>query len=441
MCKRFWTQGYSDCLLGHLPVILTDTMKKIQDHGRIFLWLQALTFLCFGRLMSTPIWHGMDGEILCDAHLMNQAPQAMLGHLGFYFSQPLLQLAFLLEYKVFGLSTAGYIGVNLFVHACNAFIVYMLVNMLFPRKSLAVFAATLFAFGVGSYGKSFMTIYNLESLMVAGLHLLVLYFFIRNDFRHGGKILSRYFIMGLVLFLFAGSTKATSFSLILSLAAYKVFFNPWRRGKILFSSDLVVIILVGILFHFAQSAWGFQNPTVYHATKPSSHYSLMSLKNLFRYLNLMFFPLQQSPILETSPPWLIFIFHARTVIRVFLTLSIISYSFFGFVFGSKAIRFFIAWTFITLLPFTSHTTSGLWLNLSHLYLTSLGFCIILAAGVQGTSALLKAKRWAQYIPYLVPLVFVSISLGLTYKLDNSNKIKAQGVPATTMRQKVAQSCD
>ncbi len=415
-------------------------MKRIQNHGPIFLWLQALTFLCFGRLMSTPIWHGMDGEILCDAHILNQAPWAMLGHLGFYFSQPLLQLAFLLEYRVFGLNTAGYIGVNLFVHACNAFIVYMLVNMLFPRKSLAIFAATLFTLGVGSYGKSFMTIYNLEALMVAGLHLLVLYFFIRNDFRHGGRILSRYFIFGLVLFLFSGLTKATSFSLIFSLAVYKIFFSPWRRGKVLLSADLFVIILVGTIFHFAQSTWGFQNPTVFHAESVSRHYSLLSLKNLFRYLNLMFFPLQQSPILETSPPWLLFMFHARTVIRIFLTLSIISYSFFGFVFGSKAIRFFIAWTFITLLPFTAHTNTGLWLNLSHLYLTSLGFCIILAAGVQGTSALLKAQRWARFTPYLVPLVFVLMSLGLTYKLDSSNKIRAQQYSATLMREKVADSC-
>ncbi len=415
-------------------------MKKIQIHGPVFLWLQALTFLCFGYLTRTPIWHGMDGEILCEAHTLNQAPLAMLGHLGFYFSQPLLQLAFLLEYRVFGLNTAGYIGVNLFVHACNAFIIYMLVNMLFPRKNMAVMAATLFALGVGSYGKTFMTIYQLEPLMVAGLQLLVLYFFIRNDFRHGSGILSRYFIMGLVLFVLASMTNAASFSLILSLAAYKAFFNPVRRGKVFLSADLIIIMLVGIAFHYAQEAWGYQAPTVFHTDMPSQHYSLLSLKNIFRYLNLMFFPLQQSPILETSPPWLVFLFQSRRVIRIFLTLSIISYSFFGFVFGSRAIRFFIAWTFITLLPFTSHSDSGQWLNLSHLYLTSLGFCVILAAGVDGTKGLLKARRWACYAPYLLPLVFVFMSLELTYKLNQSNRIKARGPQAVLMREKVAQSC-
>ncbi len=415
-------------------------MKKIQAHAPVFLWLQGLTFLCFGRLMSTPIWHGMDGEILSEVHAMNQAPLAMLNHLGFYWSQPLMQLAFLLEYRVFGLHTGGYIGVNLFVHATNAFIVYMLVNLLFPRKSLAVLSATLFALGVGSYGKTFMNIYQLESLMVAGLHLLVLYFFIRNDFRHESRIFSRYYILGLIIFLLASMTKATSFSLILSLAAYKVFFNPWRRGRVLLSADLIILTLVAVGFYYSQAAWGYNAPTVLRAEIANKHYSLLSLKNIFRYLNLMFFPLQESPILKTAPAWLVFVFHARTVIRVLLTLSIISFSFFGFVFGSKAIRFFIAWTFITLLPFTSHTNTGQWLNLSHLYLTSLGFCIILAAGAQGTSALLIAKRRLRFTPYLVPLIFVSMSLGLTYKLDRVNKIKAQEPPAVLMRENLADTC-
>jgi len=415
-------------------------MQRLKIHGPVFLWLQGLTFLCFGGLMRTPIWHGMDGEIIGEAHALSLDPGAMLNHLGFYFSQPLLQLAFLLEYRLFGVHTAGYIGTNLFVHACNAFIIYMLVNMLFPRKQMAILAASLFALGVGSYGKTFMTIYQLESLLVAGFHLLVLYFFIRNDFRHGGRVFSLYFTAGVMLFLLGGMTKATSFSLILSLAAYKAFFNPLRKGRVFLSADLLALAALGIAFHYAQGAWGYREPTVFHSTVAQKHYSLLSIKNIFRYLNLMFFPMQQSPILETSPVWLVFLFHARTVIRVFLTLSIISYSFFGFVFGSKAIRFFIAWTFISLLPFTGHTDSGAWLNLRHLYLTSLGFCVILAAGVDGTKGLLAARRRIRFVPYLLPLMFVVMSLGLTYKLSRSNQIKAQSPEAILMREKVDAAC-
>lgn len=415
-------------------------MRTIRIHGPIFLLLQALTFACFGRLMGTPIWNGMDGDILCDAHALSQDPLDMLGHLGFYFSQPLLQLAFLGEYHVFGLNTAGYIAVNLFIHACNAFIVYMLVNMLFPRKSMALLAAGLFALGVGSYGKSFMGIYQLETVLLGCLHMLVLYFFIRNDFRYGGRLLSSFFLLGLSLYLLSGLAKTTSFSLLCSLATYKFFFKPWRRGRVILEPDILVIAAVAILFFVAQNSWGYHHPTIFYTPETERYFSLLSVKNLFRYLTLMLFPIQQSPILEAVPRWLLLIFAAAPVIRIFLTLAIVSYSFFGFIFGGKAIRFFIAWTYISLLPFTGQTASGVWLNLSHLYLTSLGFCVILAAGVEGTSALLKARPRARAAPYLVPLVFVAISLTLIYKLDDSYRIKAAQEQAVQMRENIALEC-
>lgn len=415
-------------------------MSIIRNHGPVLLLLQVLVFACFGYLMNTPIWHGMDGDILCDAQILSRDPQAMLGHLGFYFSEPLLQLVFLGEYQLFGVNTAPYIAVNLFIHGCNAFIVYMLVNMLFPRKRMPLLAGVLFALAVGSYGKSFMGIRQLETLLLGGLHLLVLYFFIRNDFRYGGRVLSPFFMLGLGLYILAGLTKTTSFSLLSCLLAYKVFFKPFRRGRVLLEPDIVTVAVVGFLYYLGQSRWGYQQATVFGMPESGHHFSMLSFKNIFRYLNLMFFPMQQSPMLETSPRWLVLVYEARTIIRVLLTLSIVSYSFFGFIFGSKAVRFFIAWTYLTLLPFTAHTTSGLWLNLAHLYLTSVGFCVILAAGVEGTRALLRARPPATAAPYLVPLAFVAVSLTLTLKLDASNRLKAAEPQAVQMRENVARGC-
>ncbi len=60
----------------------------------------------------------------------------------------LVQITFLAEYRLFGLEPAGYLLVNLLIHAFNAFMVYMLVNMLFPRTQLAVLAGAVFVLGV-----------------------------------------------------------------------------------------------------------------------------------------------------------------------------------------------------------------------------------------------------------------------------------------------------
>jgi len=415
-------------------------MKTIKEHGWIFLLLLATSFLAFGKLMGTPIWDPQDVEILCEANNLARNPNAMFHHIGFYFSQPMLQLAFLLEYRFFGLNPGGYMAVNLFIHAFNSFVVYMLVHMLFHRRPMSVLAAMLFVLGVGSYGKILMGVHHLESLLLAGLHMLVLYFFIRNDFRRDGRILSPLFMIGLGLFLVTGLTRTASFSLILTLIAYKAFFFKWRMGRAILSKDLLVFTLVGILFYWGQHHWGYKQPTVFENTTAVEHFSLMSIKNIFRYLTLMFFPLQKSPILSEANSLVIGLYEARMFIRIFLTLAIISYSFFGFVFGNKAIRFFIAWTYITLLPFSGQTESGTWLNLTHLYLTSLGFCVILAAGTQGTSRLLRRAGSRRFIPYLVPLAFVMSSLGLAHLLNQQNMGTAAGPKAVAMREQMVQTC-
>jgi len=312
--------------------------------------------------------------------------------------------------------------------------------MLFPRRHMSILSALLFALGVGSYGKVLMGVHQLEAVMLAGLHLLVLYFFLRNDFRRDGSIRSSLFIIGLGLFLVTGLTRSASFSLILTLIAYKAFFFKWRKGRAILSKDLIVFAITGALFYWGQAHWGYHQATVFDNTGAAEQFSILSIKNVFRYLNLMFFPLQQSPILTDANPLVALLFEARTFIRFALTLAIISYSFFGFVFGSKAIRFFIAWTYITLLPFTSHTASGTWLNLSHLYLTSLGFCVILAAGTRGTSRLLRKAGPRRFVPYLVPLIFVMASVGLSYLLNEQHIRRGQSPEAIEMRDQMIKSC-
>ncbi len=427
-------------ILLHREVYSFSIMQTIKEHGWVFLLLLATSFIVFGRLMNTPLWDPIDAQILCEANNLASNPLTMFHHIGFYFSQPLLQLAFLFEYRVFGLDPAGYIAVNLFIHAFNSFIVYMLVHMLFHRRAMAILSAMLFALGVGSYGKIFMGIHHLESLLLAGLHMLVLYFLIRNDFRRDGSIRSPLFFIGLGLFLMTGLTKTASFSLILTLIIYKAFFFKWRKGRAILSKDLLVLILTGILFYWAQHLWGYRHPTVFDDSGPMESFGLVSLKNIFRYLTLMFFPLQKSPILTDANSLVKGLFEARMFIRLALTLAIISYSFFGFIFGSKAIRFFIAWTYITLLPFSGNTSSGEWLNLNHLYLTSLGFCVILAAGTRGTSRLLAKAGNKRFIPYLVPLAFVMASVGLAHML-NQQHIRLAATPKTVaMREQVEQTC-
>ncbi len=414
-------------------------MRMLKTHGPILLLVLATVFAAFGRITSTPLWDGADAQIICDAHTLSRDTATMFSHIGFYFSQPLLQLGFLAEYRLFGTDIAPYLAVNLAIHALNAFVVFMLVNMLFPRRGMAVLAAVLFALGVGSYGRVFTTVHALEILLLASMHLLVLYFFIRNDFRSGGSLRSPLFLAGLGLFLISGLTRASSFSLLSCLVAYKAFFHQ-RRGRPVWSPDLLLFIAVGAVFYLGQARWGYAAPTIFGPDIEATRFSLLSVKNLFRYLTLMFFPLQSSPMLQTAPFWVVWLFEARTYIRFAITIAVVSYSFFGFVFGSRAIRFFIAWTWVTLLPFTAHTTAGRWLNLNHLYLASLGFCVVIAAGAAGCSSLLERAGRRRFVPYLAPLALVVVSIALTHQLDARYKDLARRPESVHLREQVARHC-
>jgi hypothetical protein len=381
------------------------------------LLIVGVVFACFARLADGTFWNLPDFEILLEADNLARQPLAMFGHLGTYFSQPLLQLAFVGEYALFGLDYSAYVLVNLAIHAFNACLVYLLVNMLFFRPRMALLAGLLFAAGVGNYGKALLAVAQLEVLLLSFFHLVVLYLFIRNDYRAEGGVRSPTFLLGLAIYILAGLTKASTLSLLGCLLAYKIFFVSHRRGRPILSLDLIVFLVLGLLFQIGQARFGYQGPTVIITDAGPVSYTWISIKNVFRYLTLMVLPMQESSLLAVAGPLMQAIFDVRRYVYPVLVLGVVSFSFFGFVFGSRPLRFFIAWTYIVLVPFSGVAADGGWLNLKHLYLASLGFCVVLSAGSLGTYSLLCARRWRRLLAFALPACYLVAALALAYRLD------------------------
>ena len=417
---------------------ITDSLatlwRSVRIHGPVLLLLLVIAFLAFGRIMTGDFWAPLDFQILLDAHKLSPEPWLMFKHVGAWFSQPLLQLAFVFEYRLFGMDYGPFVAVNIVLHAINAFIIYMLVNMLFYRWKLALLAAVLFVLGVGNYGRTLQTLAGQEGTLLALLHLLVLYLFIRNDYRRRGKILSPYFVAGLIIYSLTGLTKASTLSLLGCLVAYKAFFYHARDRRPIFSNDLLIFLAVGLVFQYGQSRWGFRTPTVVTDVDGPLVYTYLSALNVFRYLTLMVFPLQESSLLRDAGYVVQAIYQVRVVIRLLLTLAVLSFSFFGFVFGSRPLRFFIAWTYITLIPFSAQAPGTSWLNLTHVYLASTGFCVALAAGSIGCVNLLRVRRWRRLVPLVIPLLFVLTSLAVNNRLDARNRQLAHSPEIEALRQ-------
>lgn len=400
-------------------------MKILRNQSTVLVLFLALVFVAYRRLLSTPLWSARDFEVLHDAFMLSGDPLAVFRHLGALFSQPLLQLGFLLEYRLFGIDPCGYMMVNLVVHGINSFLVYRLSMLLFPRPLMSLLAGILFALSVGHYGKILMTISGLESMISATLYLAVLYCLIRNDMKHEGRIRTLWFASGVVLLGAAGLAGNVSLSMLGCLLAYKFFFFKERGRRGILSADVLILVAVGVVIYAAQESWGWPEPPIRFSDRPGPlHFTWHSIKNLFRYLNLLVFPMQQSSLVVSGHPAIQFVYQWRTPIRVLISLAIVSFGFFGILFGSRPIRFFIAWTVITVLPFTI-SDSGSWLNLQHLYLTAVGFCVILAAGTAGSCSLISHHRWKRLVPLAVPLFFVAISLTVTFNLDAQNRRTAR----------------
>ncbi len=409
-------------------------MKKPWNHLSFLVALQLVVFATYWQVSSLPLWNPIDFEILLDADILSVNFGNFFNHLGNAFSQPLLRLGLMMEYRLFGLDPTGYLIINIVLHGLNAFVVYMLVYMLFPRERLAMLASLLFALSVGHYGKILMSLAGLEPMMLAFFYLVVLYCLIRNDFHHGGRIWSPWYLCGLAVFLLAGLTKPISFSILGSLVAYRFFFYKERGGRAVLPVSLLIPIVLGVAFYIAQRVWGYQEPDTNAWAGVGAIESVwFAFKNIFRYLNLVLFPMQASSILESSHPLIQFIYEWRVLIRSLVALGIISFSFFGLVFGSRAVRFFIAWTYITILPFTIVTGPHYWLNIQYLYLASIGFCVILASGTVGCIGLLKNHRWRRLVPLAAPLFFVVISQAVATRLIKQNLIRSSSENTRELR--------
>jgi hypothetical protein len=113
-----------------------------------------------------------------------------------------------------------------------------------------------------------------------------------------------------------------------------------------------------------------------------------------------------------------FIYEFATAIRVVILLCIVSFSLFGFVFGNRVIRFFIAWTYIVVAPFCFFRFPKDWLDIRFLYLVSVSFQMILATGTVLAARSLYQRPWRRRLPFPAPggirgfVVFCTAAVGL-----------------------------
>jgi hypothetical protein len=364
------------------------------------------------------LWHAASAQARGDLRL-TVIPRLAGG----YATNPI----FGLEFHYFGLDPRPYFAVNLVAHWINAYLAYLLVNTLLHDRRSAALAALLFALGVGSYGKNLMLAIGISSLMHAMIVLLGTLFYVLNEKRNAGRPFGWFALGFYVLFVSSLFMRFGTFSLLACFAVYNLFFRPERDRPVLHTNLIVCLGLAtvawvaGLFLGVARGASGIDTAAF--------------LRNLPGYLVLMVFPLHQSQLLETASPVVRAVYGAAPVIRVLAGLAILSYSLFGFVFGSRALRFYIVWMYVMIVPFAFLRFPADWLNLRFLYVMSLGFCVLLTTGTLYGFKLLSHRRGRRFVPFVVPIAYVVLTAVLVRTLDTKNEQLAR---ASETRARLAQ---
>ena len=385
----------------------------------------AVTFAFYGIALDNSFWHPEDFEVLESARELADDPSSLIRHDVMSRFQPLPLALFMMEYRAFGLDPTGWYATNLLIHAINAWLVFWLVSAFGIDRRVGIVAGLLFAVGVGSYGKAVLFIAGAENLLTTTLYLLILNLYIRNDLYGGGKLVSGRFALVLALVLAVSFARPTAISLLLCLFAYKVFFRGERgaQRKVL-EAPLIILIVVAIAFWVLRRQTGLVEFGWSAAGRNPWEFTVNFFSNMINYLVHMFFPVHVSRLIESGNPFLRAIAAVAPVIRILLAWCVISYGVFGFVFGNRPIRFFLAWTVISVLPYCVVQFPEDWLNIRYLYQVSIGFVFVLAAGTVYSTDLLHRTRWQRWLPVIVPLLFVLMSGYVTRKLDTKYEIDA-----------------
>jgi hypothetical protein len=384
-----------------------------------FLLLNAIGLLFFALVRDNTFWHGDDWQYLIQALRIEGNWREVFSTRLHETFQPLTNLVFFLEFQAFQLDAKAYYLFNIFVHSANAFLVYFLVRTLLKVPAIAVLSGLLFECAVGNYGKSVMTVSGISDLLITALTLLTMAFYVKNELEENGAIWRRNFNLCLTFFTLSLLSKTTSFSLLGLMLAFNLFFRE-QTGRRIFDRNLALFSA----FAFTVLAVKLSILRAIPGAADIDIFSWSPLRNFASYLIRMVFPIHSSTLVTDAGPAVRFIYEFATAIRVIILFCIVSYSVFGFVFGNRVIRFFIAWTYIMVAPFCFFRFPRDWLDIRFLYLVSVGLHMILASGTVLAAQLLYQRPWRRRLPYLVPLAFAGLSYFVLTQLDVNYERKA-----------------
>ncbi len=411
-------------------------MKAFGKNILILIVFLGISYLFFRLALDNDFWQGDDFLYLSHNLRTTENRLAIFDHQPPYKFQPLVYGVSYLLFKEFEFEPWGYFLFNILLHGFNSFLVYLLVQILLKDRAVALLSGLLFVFTVGSYGKAIMIMSGLEDLIITTLTLCTMVFYFRNELGGGGWTRSWWFVLSLFFFMVSMLTRSTSFSILGAFLAFNFFFRSDTGRRIITPNFIILLVIAAAALIVKTQAFHYA-PSFYAENPGPLKILLYAAKNGTSYIVRMIFPIHTSHLVAEAGPAVRAVYGFATEIRIIIALTVISYSFFGFIFGNHTIRFFIAWTYIMVFPFAFFQFPKDWLNIRHLYLVSIGFVTVISAGAVYSSRLIAVRRWKRLVPFAVPLFFILLARFIVAQLDYSYELKGTSPVTWELRSDIA----
>lgn len=197
---------------------------------------------------------------------------------------PILLLLFKSFYSLFGLQGVFYHLLSLLLHSLNAFLLYLLANMLFQQFNFT--KVKFWSFIVGTLFLIWPTQVEAISWIAAWPHLWVTTFYLSSFYFYlqaRTKSGSKFILLSLLFFILALFTKELAISLSFVLFLWEIYFyflkqkhkQPWQLGLYF----LILFLWLGLRFVSTKLFFGY-----YGQSNLSPHFGSW-LGNFFAYLN------------------------------------------------------------------------------------------------------------------------------------------------------------
>ncbi len=344
-------------------------------------------------------------------------------HKGF---RPIVTSSFALDYLIWGLNPRGYHLTNLLLHVINVLLVYWLVSILaasylskrsadgFARngsRSLAFITAFFFALHP-IHTESVSYIKNRSDLFAFLFIILALLFFHLWLNRHQKRRII-FYAMSLSCFVLALGAKAMALSLPLILLLYLICFSRDRSFGKKILATLPFLGLIPLYLWFREAVLPTADPgRIPFDLTIWSHLGAV-LKTLGWYLKMLLAPVNLNADHVFLPPYSLLeagvLWSAAALLLTGLALLIAMKH-------SRLVFFGLGWIMISLIPVSNIVyLYSRPMAEQRLYIPSLGFCLLLALGIQRLFLIknryfrIKKVPWIPYAAILIIGTFYAVA--------------------------------